>query len=141
MNDTFINSTDEIKDFDILGIYVFKCEMCGHFHAFLPAFICPFSSYSYPFITEALYQYYHREYMGNCSRVSSMMGITCQLLSRWIGKFESSGMEIRMITVRKQRKAIEFEHILSRIRGKREILLFLADFLRFHSHKFFTSQN
>ncbi|MGX8716086.1 MAG: DUF6431 domain-containing protein [Lachnospiraceae bacterium] len=137
----FINSTDEINNPDILCIHVFRCDSCGHFHAVLPAFICPFSSYSYPFIIEALNEYYHGEYKGNCSRVSTVMGISRQTLSKWIRKFEGSRMEIRMITAGKQHSAITVEQVLSGIRRKRELFLFLADFLRLQLHMFFTGQN
>lgn len=137
----FINSLNEIDHPDTLEIEVFECESCGHCHAILPAFICPFSSYSYPFITESLYEYFYGENKGNLSHVASMMGIPRQTLSRWLRKFEDGHMEIRMTALRKQHKTIDVKQILSRIRGKRELFLFLADFLRLHLHMFLTSQN
>ena len=52
-----ICSAEDIDDPARLSILVVKCASCAHHHAVLIKEICPFSTYSYSFILEALYAF------------------------------------------------------------------------------------
>ena len=85
-----ICSAEDIDDPARLSILVVKCASCAHHHAVLIKEICPFSTYSYSFILEALYAFYHGKHRYNKAATANDLGITRSHLSSWIEKFNSS---------------------------------------------------
>lgn len=53
----FFNSLGQIQENYRLRIKVFRCA-CGHKHALMPGWLCPYSSFSMPFLEEILLEYY-----------------------------------------------------------------------------------
>lgn len=53
----FFNSLGQIQENCRLRIKVFRCA-CGHKHALMPGWLCPYSSFSMPFLEEILLEYF-----------------------------------------------------------------------------------
>ena len=74
---------DENSSFSIT-ISVFKCPTCGTYHAVLPAFLFPFSSYSYPFIMKTLRLFYYGPCKENKTLTCNNMHISRKVLNHFI---------------------------------------------------------
>ena len=95
---------------------LFKCASCAHHHAVLIKEICPFSTYSYSFILEALYAFSHGKHRYNKATTANDLGITRSRLSSWIEKFNSSAFLSRMATeYMNRRRSFELLELLDRL--------------------------
>lgn len=70
-----------------LFIIVLKCPVCGTYHAVLPSFILPFSSYSYPFIMKTLFLFYFGKNKGNKTKICHHMQISRKTLEHFLSAF------------------------------------------------------
>lgn len=79
----------------ILKVAVFKCPSCNSYHAILPSFLLPYSSYSLPFIIKTLYLYFFHNLRGNKSKVCQFMHISRKVLNHFLSLFSQE--EIRCL--------------------------------------------
>lgn len=129
-----ICSAEDIDDPARLSILVVKCASCAHHHAVLIKEICPFSTYSYSFILEALYAFYHGKHRYNKASTANDLGITRSRLSSWIEKFRSSAFLSRMATEYMNRsRSFELLELLDRLHAQQALFMrFLLGFIRKH---------
>lgn len=129
-----ICSAEDIDDPARLSILVVKCASCAHHHAVLIKEICPFSTYSYSFILEALYAFYHGKHRYNKAATANDLGITRSRLSSWIEKFNSSAFLSRMATeYMNRRRSFELLELLDRLHAQQALFMrFLLGFIRKH---------
>ena len=118
----------------ILNIRVVKCEECGTYHAILPFFLLPFSSYSYSFIIKTLYLYFFGSIQGNKTKVCAAMNISRSVLNHMILMFSKE--EVR--SANKEINMMKLKSGLDRIMSKRQDLyVFLLSFIDCHNHILF----
>lgn len=118
----------------ILNIHVVKCEECGTYHAILPFFLLPFSSYSYSFIIKILYLYFFGSIHGNKMKVCAAMNISRSVLNHMILMFSKE----EVISANKEINMMKLKESLDRIMSKRQDLYdFLLSFIDCHNHILF----
>ena len=93
-----------------------------------------FSTYSYSFILEALYAFYHGKHRYNKASTANDLGITRSRLSSWIEKFRSSAFLSRMATEYMNRsRSFELLELLDRLHAQQALFMrFLLGFIRKH---------
>ena len=79
----FFNCADDIKASRHILIDVYYCESCGSYHALMPADVCPFTPFSYPFILQILSFY---ESCSNKTRTADEFGISVWVLNTLLKK-------------------------------------------------------
>lgn len=77
----------DVDMYIILNVAVSKCARCNTYHAILPAFILPYSSYSYPFIIKTLNFYFFGSLRGNKTKVCQFMHISRKVFNHFLSIF------------------------------------------------------
>lgn len=116
-----------------LRVRVVFCPSCGSYHTILPYDARPFSSFSYPFIFEVLFQYCCGPWAGNKSRTAALFDISRTTLRRWIDRY-SSLLFLSCILIRDLDRSPY--DLLAHIRSSMHA--FLKSFLRFHECAYFS---
>lgn len=132
-----------------LKVAVYKCSSCGSYHAILPAFLLPYSSYSYPFIIKSLYLFFFHSSRGNKTKVCEIMHISRKTFNHFLSLFSQEELRClrNKLISHKLKKIIYQVHknlsylypFLSTL-SKLDIICFLMPCRRNLSYTFYNSE-
>lgn len=90
------NSVDDIHNNRHILVQDYRCSHCGRYHRFHDGSICPFRSYTYPFMIEILHAYYSGAQ--NKSRCCALFGISRKVLNGIIRLFPQEEQTIAIVS-------------------------------------------
>lgn len=86
----FYNSPEDVRNGTKIRLNIYRCQ-CGHRHTLMPEWLCPFSSFSMPFLRVLLFDYYG-SLKQNKSRTASKYGLTYRQVFLVVTRLESRTM-------------------------------------------------